>query len=221
MATDPQDQAPRWSAAVRSCILRSQAGADPRGLSAHFLGLLRQMIDRRTFVISTGVTVLVLVLPKSSLATERQVRIITYVPRRVFFSTDSADAQVFLSSLDLTNEGRTVSGSFSNGHAMEFVSDISSQYVLQESEGQRATRRSVMYRSLAAWVIDAVWHSIRNKRSPTTSGQLRDNFESFQTQAILEAVTPASLYHLVRDTLLKKQITSVAWNKATLRFEVI
>jgi hypothetical protein len=181
------------------------------------------MIDRRTFVIFTGAAALLLTLPKSSCAAERQahlVRIVTYVPRRIFFSTRSSGAPVLLSSLELTDEDKTVSGSFSNGQTIQFDSNSSSLNTVQKSKGQRVTRQSVLPRSLAAWVIDAVWQSLHNKRNPTTIAQLRGNFEGFQRQSILEAVTPVSLYNLVRDSALRNQITSVAWNREALRFEV-
>ncbi len=68
--------------------------------------------------------------------------------------------------------------------------------------------------------INAVWQSLHNKRNPTTIAQLKDNFGGFQRQSVLEAVTPVSLFKLIRDTVIRNQITFVAWNRETLRFTV-
>lgn len=181
------------------------------------------MISRRKFIIFTGTAALLLKLPNFAFSAERQarlVRIVTYIPRHIFFSTRSSGDTVLLTALKLTDDNKTVSGPFSNGQTIQFDSNSSSLTTVQKSIDHRVGRQSVLLKSLAVWVIDAVWQSIHNKRNPTTIAQLRGNFEGFQRQFVLETITPVSLYTLVRDTVLLNQITSVVWNKEALRFEV-
>ena len=181
------------------------------------------MIDRRNFLMFTGATALLLTLPQFSFAAGPQARragIITYIPRHIFFATRSPGAPALLTALELINEDKTVSCSFSNGKTAQFDANSSSLNVIQESKGRRVTRQSVLPKSLAAWVIDAVGQAVQNKRNPTTITQLRDNFESFQRQSVLEAVTPVSLYKLARESAFLNQITSVIWNRDALAFEV-
>jgi hypothetical protein len=181
------------------------------------------MIDRRNFLIGSGAVLLLLRLPRFSFAAEvqaRLVRIASYIPSHIFFPTRSSGAPVSLTALELVDEDKIVSGSFSNGQMIQFDSNSSSLNIVQQSGGRRVTRQSVLPKSLAAWVIDAVWRSIHNKLNTTTVDHLRDHFEGFQRQSVLEAVSPFSLYNLVRDSISRNQITSVEWNRETLRFEV-
>lgn len=181
------------------------------------------MIDRRNFLMFAGATALLLKLPQFSFAAgpqARRVGVITYIPRHIFFATRSPGAAVLLAALELSNEGKTVLCSFSNGTTTQFDANSSSLNIIQESTGRRVTRQSVLPRSLAAWVIDAVGQAVQNKRNPATITQLRDNFESFQRQSVLEAVTPISLYKLARESTFLNQITSVVWNRDALQFDV-
>lgn len=181
------------------------------------------MISRRKFIIFIGTAALLPKLPKSAFPAERQarlVRIVTYIPRHIFLSTRSSGDTVLLTALKLTDDNKTALGSFSNGQTIQFDSNSSSLAIVQKSKDRRVDRQSVLLKSLAAWVIDAVWQSVHNKRNHATITQLRSNFEGFQRQFVLETITPLSLYNLVRDTVLLNQITSVVWNKEALRFEV-
>jgi len=181
------------------------------------------MIDRRSFIILTGAAALLVKLPNASFAADPQAgvaRIATYVPRRIFFPTRSSGAPVSLTALELTDQDNNVLGSFSNGQTIRFESKSASLNIVQTAKARRVTRQSILPKSLAAWVIDAVWQSLRNRRNRTTYPQLRRNFEGFQRQSVLETVTPISLYNLIRDSLLRDQIKSVRWNRDTLRFEI-
>lgn len=170
-----------------------------------------------------GAVALLLKLPQSSAAVEpgaRSVRITTYVPARLYFPKRSATARLSLTALALTKDMNTVSSTFSDGQAVGFGSSSSALSVRQENRGRRHRRESVLLKNLAAWVIDAVWQSVRQKRDPTTVDQLRSSFDGFQRQPVLESVTPASLFDLVSDTDRRRQVTSVVWNGTTLRFKV-
>ena len=181
------------------------------------------MIDRRTFIVRTGLAALLLELPTAACGQDRHARgakLATYIPRRIFFPTRSSGAPVSLTALELTDQGNIVLGLFSNGQTIRFGSRSSSLTVVQPASSRHVARQSIVHKSLAAWVIDAVWQSLRNRRNRMTYAQLRRNFEEFQRQSVLEAVTPISLYNLVRDSLLRDQIRSVIWSRDALRFEV-
>jgi hypothetical protein len=167
------------------------------------------MIDRRVFVLRTGSAVLLLELPTAACGQGTRANVGTYIPGRIFFATKSLRTPVSLAALELTEPGNAVLGVFSNGKTIRF-----------DSKSPRVLRHSIVHKSLAGWVIDAVWQSLRNKRDQTTATQLRRSFEQFQRQSVLQAVTPVSLYNLVRDSLGRERIKAVRWSRAALRFEV-
>lgn len=176
------------------------------------------MTRRRNFMMIVGI--IALMPHKSVLAAERRsrpLRIATYVPVRMFLPSEASVHDVLLTALELTDKDKGVLASFSNGRSIRLESRAAS---LSVARARGLTRVSVLPKSLAAWVIDAVWRTLRNRRNRTTYTELRRNFDGFQRHSVLEAVTPLSLHNLVRDTLFRKEVTSVVWNRNALRFEV-
>jgi hypothetical protein len=180
------------------------------------------MINRRAFVVAAGALAAFKFGSESVAAGSNGslLGIAANIPSRIFFPNTLSVEPVLLKGLRLIDRDSAVLCVFSNGQTIHL--DATSSYLdgIRATQGHRITRQSVVLKSLAAWVIDAVWESLHNRRDAATQMQLRTSYESFQKQSVLDAVTPTSLYFLLRDISLHKQVRMVVWKKELSRFEV-
>lgn len=181
--------------------------------------------DRRTFIGCAAAFFLQLAVAScsprpSSKPSARVASVTTHVPGRIFFPTAPPGTMSQVAVEGLSDDGDGVLVMISNDRTLHLKSRAAALQLVESSHCRCFTREAVLIKSLVAWVLDALWLSLRNRRDLETYPELRQSFGAFQRQAVLGAVTPLALHNLVRDTALCERVRSVRWDGESLRFEV-
>lgn len=135
------------------------------------------------------------------------------VPRLLFFPECRSEElehcevrRVYIEVLQYNRRESDVVVQFSNGRNLVFDSDMS----YATSAGPM--RERVILKSLAAWAIAGA-----RQMAPLVPGS---SFAALQEQAVLEAVSPGSVFELVEQLRRNRSASEVAWDASGSRFVV-
>lgn len=116
------------------------------------------------------------------------------------------------SFLDRTK--KTITIIFSNGQKRIFLADSS----YSSAVGTAAFHDCIILKSLASWILDAVYNSIRSKKKYQSYLSARKDFDALQEQHVLESVSPGALHRFLSDFRKRKTINKISWDKKNAAF---